>query len=154
MNEEYKLFLQGAKKKKISEHFTLFEVCNSSTALLKNIDNRPTAQVVTNATALIKNVLEPIRLHFNKPITVNCMYRSSKLNQAVKGATNSQHLTGQAVDFIITGVAVEDIFQWIKKNLIYDQVINENNIWVHVSFNPLKNRKQSLRLVNGKYIAG
>ena len=59
-NEEYKKFLQGAKKKPISEHFTLFEVCNSDTALKLNIDNRPTAQVVTNATALCKNVLEKV----------------------------------------------------------------------------------------------
>lgn len=151
MNEEYKLFLQGARKKQISEHFTLFEICNSATALAKNIDNRPTAQVVTNATALIKNVLEPIRRHFNSPVIVNCIYRSPALNAEVKGVKTSQHVTGQAADFTVQNHSVEEVFLFIKNNLIFDQVIQEG-AWIHCSFNSIKNRRQALRLINGKYI--
>lgn len=152
MNKEYKDFLQGAKKKKISEHFTLFDVCNSSTALLKNIDNRPTSQVVTNATALIKNVLEPIRNHFNTPVLVNCMYRCPELNKLVGGVPTSQHCTGQAADIVIKGKTIEEVFNFVKNNLIYDQAIQEGS-WLHISFNLVKNRKQALRFINGKYIA-
>lgn len=152
MNEEYKNFLQGAKKKKISEHFTLFDVCNSSTALLKGIDNRPTAQVVTNATALIKNVLEKIRTHFNSPVFVNCMYRSPELNKVIGGVSTSQHITGQAADIVVQGRTIEEVFDYVRKNLIYDQVIQEGS-WLHVSFSLVKNRKQALRFINGKYIA-
>lgn len=157
MNEEYKNFLQGARKKPISEHFTLFDVCNSSTALIKGIDNRPTAQVVTNATALIKNVLEKARGHFNSPVIVNCMYRCPTLNKAVGGATDkqgkptSQHCYGQAADITVKGHSVKEVFDYIKKNLIFDQLINEGT-WIHISFSLVKNRRQSLRLVNGKYI--
>ena len=157
MNSEYKNFLQGAKKKPISEHFTLFDVCNSVTALAKNIDNRPTAQVVKNATLLIKNILEPLRNHFDAPLNVNCMYRSPALNKAVGGATNSQHVAGQAADITVQGHTVEEVFQWIKNNLIFDQLILEysnNSKWVHVSFNAIKNRHQSLIYKNGKYING
>ena len=147
MNEEYKKFLQGGKKKPISQHYTVFDVCNSATAIAKNIDNRPTAQIVTNATALAKNVLEKIPY----TLRINCWLRNEALNKAVGGVATSQHKTGQAVDITPTKETVETVFQWIKKNLIYDQLIQEGT-WIHVSFCLVKNRRQALRLVNGKYI--
>lgn len=151
MNEEYKKFLQGARKKPITTHFTMFDICNSSTAIAKNIDNRPTTQIVVNATALIKNVLEPTRIHFNSPLIVNCMYRSPQLNKVVGGVATSQHVKGQAADITVQNHTVQEVFNYIKNNLIFDQLIHEGT-WVHVSFNPLRNRHQALRLINGKYI--
>ena len=151
MNEEYKNFLQGARKKPITTHFTMFDICNSSTAIAKNIDNRPTTQIVVNATALIKNVLEPIRNHFNSPVIVNCMYRSPLLNKAVGGVATSQHVKGQAADITVQNHTVQEVFDYIKNNLIFDQLIHEGT-WVHGSFSLVHNRKESLKLVNGKYI--
>lgn len=157
MNEEYKKYLQNSRKNKVSEHFTVFEIVNSSTAIIKNIDNRPTTQIIKNATLLIKNVLEPIRIHFNSPVDINSIYRSPDLNKAVGGAVDkdgkpiSQHCYGQAADFTVRGHSVEEVFLWVKNNLIFDQLIHEGT-WVHVSFNPIKNRHQALRLINGKYI--
>ena len=151
MNEEYKNFLQGARKKTITTHFTMFDICNSSTAIAKNIDNRPTTQIVVNATALIKNVLEPTRIHFNSPLIVNCMYRSPQLNTAVGGVATSQHVKGQAADITVQNHTVQEVFDYIKHNLIFDQIIQEGT-WVHCSFSLVHNRKESLKLVNGKYI--
>lgn len=148
MNELYKSFLQGAKKKFISARYTLFDVCNSITALAKNIDNRPTAQIVTNATALAKNVLEKIPF----PFVITNWLRNEALNKAVGGVPTSQHKTGQAVDITPTKDKIEIVFMWIKNNLIFDQVIQEGT-WIHVSFSLVKNRRQALRLQNGKYIA-
>ena len=156
--QDYLAYRKDAVKKKISEHFTMFEIINSDTAIAKKIDNRPTAQVVTNATALIKNVLEKVRIHFNSLVIVNSIYRSPDLNKAVGGAVDkngkpkSQHCFGQAADITVKGHSIQEVFDYIKKNLIYDQLIHEGT-WVHVSFSLVKNRKQSLRLVNGKYIA-
>lgn len=149
---KYVDYLEQAKNKKISEHFTLYEVCYSYTALKNNIDNIPTPQIILNATKLASMVLEPIRKHFNKPLTINCLYRSPILNTKVGGAVNSQHRFGQAADFYIEGVKIEDIFQWCKANLKFDQLIQEGT-WIHISY-AQKNRQQSLRFVNGKYIAG
>ena len=154
--QDYLIYRKDAAKKKISGHFTMFDVVNSATALARKIDNRPTAQVVTNATALIKNVLEPIRNHFNSPLNVNCMYRSPNLNKAVGGVSTSQHVKGQAADITVNNHSIQEVFNYIKKNLIYDQVILEesnNAKWIHISFNLVHNRRQALRLVNGKYIA-
>ena len=149
--QDYLVYRKDAVKKKISEHFTMFDVVNSATALARKIDNRPTAQVVTNATALIKNVLEPIRNHFNSPLNVNCMYRSPNLNKAVGGVSTSQHVKGQAADITVNNHSIQEVFNYIKKNLVYDQLIQEGT-WIHISFSLIKNRKQSLKLVNGKYL--
>lgn len=154
MNDEYKNYLQGAKKNKITEHFTMFDVCNSDTAIKKNIDNRPSLSVIKNATLLIKNVLEPLRMKLNKPVNVNCIYRSAGengVNHAVGGVDTSQHCVGQAADITVQGYTIEQLFNYIKNNMDFDQLIQEGT-WIHVSYNQGHNRKQSMRYVNGKYV--
>lgn len=155
--QDYLAYRKDAVKKKISEHYSIFDVVNSATAIVKKIDNRPTVQNITNATALAKNVLEKIPF----PFRINCWLRNEALNKAVGGVMpnpkkktlGSQHIYGQAIDITPTKDAIELVYQWIKKNLIYDQLIHEGT-WIHVSFSLVKNRRQSLRLVSGKYIAG
>lgn len=149
---EYKLYLASAKKEQISTHFTLYDVSHSNTAIAKGIDNRPSPDIVANAKNLILNVLEPLRNHFNKPVIVNCMYRCPELNKVIGGVKNSQHVSGKAADIVVRGINLKDAFEYIKKNLIFDQVIYEGS-WIHVSFVTGHNRKQSLKLVNNKYIA-
>jgi len=151
----YQLYLINAKKSPVSPHFTLADISYSDTALANGIDNRPSVAVLANAKLLITKVLEPIRNHFNKPITVNCIYRCPVLNAKVGGVSNSQHVLGQAVDFTIAGVPDSVIIDYIRHNLIFDQCIEEQTTdakWVHVSYTP-KNRKEVLAYINGKYIA-
>ena len=148
----YQLYLINAKHSAVSEHFTLYDISHSDTALAKDIDNRPSADIVANAKALITNIMEPIRNHFNKPVTVDCIYRCPALNKAVGGVPTSQHVKGQACDFVISGLALPVIFNYIKENLNFDQVIYEGT-WIHVSYSATHNRKQALAYKNGKYIA-
>jgi hypothetical protein len=73
-------------------------------------------------------------------------YRSQKLNKLIGGTKNSQHMTGQAVDFIIQGLKPEYIVNFIRKSGIsFDQLINEYDSWVHISNIKGKNRKQVLK---------
>ena len=161
MNQNYKTYLQNSRKNKITEHFTVFEVANSLASLKLNIDNRPTAQVISNAKLFCVNILEKVRINFNQPVNIHSFYRSPELNYAIggvkpdikKGIRGSQHIYGEAADITVQGYSVQEVFDYIKNNLIYDQVIQEGT-WVHVSFSPVgKNRKQALKLINGKYIA-
>ena len=145
--QDYLAYRKDGIKKKISEHYTIFDVVNSATAISKKIDNRPTAQNIINATALAKNVLEKIPF----PFRINCWLRNAVLNKAVGGVKTSQHQSAQAVDITPTKDKLELVYQWIKKNLIYDQLIHEGT-WIHISFSLIKNRKQSLKLVNDKYL--
>jgi hypothetical protein len=75
-----------------------------------------------------------------KPIKISSGYRCEKLNKAVGGVYNSQHLKGQAADIDIQGDMEfgRKIFDYIKNHLPFDQLILEHTAsgtyWVHVSF--------------------
>ena len=89
--------------------------------------------------------MQPIRDVIAKPMIISSGYRSKALNKKVGGSVNSQHLSGQAVDFTVKNMKPDEIINIIKKNNIeFDQLINEYDRWVHVSFNSGKNRKQIL----------
>ena len=74
--------------------FTIAELCRSNTADRLGINNRCRQEHVTALTALVDNVLDPLREWYGKPITVNSGYRCPELNVAVKGSKTSQHMKG------------------------------------------------------------
>ena len=118
------------------KYFTIEELCRSATANKLGIDNTPTAQAEENMTRLINVVLDPLREAYGKPIYVNSGYRSPALNKVTKGASKtSQHMTGEAVDITVKSKEGNKwLFDYIKDNLPYDQLIDEYNYsWVHVS---------------------
>lgn len=135
------------------KYFTIEELTRSDTAEAKGIDNTPTKEAKKNLIALIENVLDPLREMYGSPITVNSGYRSQALNKAVKGASTSQHCKGEAAD--ITGgnkEANKQLFEMIRENLPFDQLINEYDYsWVHVSYKSSVNRKEVLKCVGGEY---
>ena len=89
-----------------------------------------------------------MRDHFGKPIRLSSGYRSPQLNKEVGGSKSSQHVTGQAFDIQGTnGITNAEIFEYIKDNLVFDQLIweygNEKEpARVHVSLRKSNNRKQ------------
>jgi hypothetical protein len=142
----------------ISKHLTLKELTKSATADRLGIKNdNPNLHQIENLKLLAEKVFEPIRAHFNKPITISSGYRSLSLNQAIKGSITSQHCSGQAIDIDSVSPTNKEIFDYIKKNLEFDQLIwefgtSKNPDWVHVSYSATKNRKQILKAtkLNGK----
>ena len=132
------------------KYFNYYELTASSTAKRKGIDNTPDATVRANLTALVANILDPLREAYGKPIVVSSGYRSPKLNRAVGGAAKSQHVTGQAADIHTLSDTPADnkkLYDLILKlKLPFDQLINEYNFnWVHVSYSP-RNRRQVLKI--------
>jgi hypothetical protein len=142
---------------KLSEHLDLSEVIRSESAKRNGISNMPTEQHIANFKLLADKVFEPIRAHFRCPIHISSGYRSIELNRAVKGSLTSQHCTGEAVDLDMdgtpNGVTNKMVFDYIKNNLEFDQLIwefgtNENPDWVHVSYESTgKQRKQVLKAI-------
>ncbi len=135
----------------LSKHFTLDEFVKSATATRKNIDNTPDEKSLKNIQALVDNILEPLRVHYGRPIIITSGYRCTKLNTAVGGSSTSQHQTGEAVDIRSVSDKREDnkeLFDMIRMmNLPFDQLINEYNYdWIHVSYSN-RNRRQVLAAV-------
>ena len=132
---------------RISDNFALEEFINSPTANKYNIDNTPNEQVKNNIIQLVKNILQPIREEWNKPITVNSGYRCKALNDKVGGSKTSQHLRGDAAD-ITTGNVSDNkkLFHLIidmcqQKKVTYGQLIDEYGYkWLHIS-NPIPGHK-------------
>ena len=140
---------------KLSEHLDLAEVTRSETAKRKGISNEPTPEHLENFKKLAQNIFEPIRKHFGVPIHISSGYRSKALNTAIGGSLTSQHCSGEAIDIDMdgssNGVTNKMVFEFIKANLNFDQLIWEFGTkdapdWVHVSFETTgKQRKQILR---------
>ncbi len=133
------------------KYFTMDELTHSATAIRKGIDNTPDSKVKANLTALVANLLDPLREAYGKPIVVSSGYRCAKLNRAVGGVARSQHLSGQAADLQSAGKSRSEhkkLFDLARKlNLPYDQLIDEHDYkWVHISFNPKGNRRQVLHV--------
>lgn len=131
------------------KYFTIEEMIKSSTAIAKHIDNTPNQTVIDSLTKLIEAVLDPLREWYGKPIKINSGYRCEALNEAVGSkAKKSQHLYGEAADITVgSKTENEKLFNYIKDNLPFDQLINESNFsWVHVSYREGRLRKQVLAL--------
>ncbi len=138
---------------KLSQHFSLEEMTKSQTAARLRIDNTPPQDVIKNLTNLCIHVLEKVRLNYGRPVIVNSGYRSPPLNRAIGGSRNSQHMSGQAADIEVPGIDNRFLFNWIRDNLQFDQLILEfhkdgvpDSGWVHVSWNSTTNRRQILEI--------
>lgn len=130
------------------KYFTIKELCKSSTAVQKGINNTPNSEIVKNLEKLVEYVLDPLREKYGKPIHVNSGYRCPALNKAVNGSKTSQHMSGLAADITAGSVAKNKIlFNLVQElNLPFDQLIDEKKFrWVHVSYSD-KPRKQILHL--------
>jgi hypothetical protein len=138
----------------LSANFSLKELTKSDTATRLGIDNTPNQETIDNLKMLCEKVLQPVREHFGKSVTVNSGYRSPESNAAVGGSKTSDHCKGQAADIEIAGVPNAELAQWIMNNLDYTQLILEfytqgipDSGWVHVSFDPKNLKKQELTAV-------
>ena len=148
----------------LSKNLALSEVTRSETAKRRGISNMPTPEHIENFKKLAENVFQPIRDHFGVPIRISSGYRSEALNKAIGGAgkmvngkyvPSSQHCTGEAIDIDMDGTSItnKQIFDYIKANLEFDQLIWEfgtdaNPDWVHVSYESTgKQRKQILKAI-------
>jgi zinc D-Ala-D-Ala carboxypeptidase len=142
---------------KLSENLDLGELTRSESARRNGISNKPTPEHIENMKKLANNIFQPIREHFGVPIFISSGYRSKELNSRIGGSSTSQHSSGEAIDIDMdgssSGVTNKQVFDFIKDNLDFDQLIwefgNKNNPdWVHVSYESSgKQRKQVLRAV-------
>lgn len=134
----------------LTKNFTLEEFTKSSIAKNHKIDNTP------NDTELfylqeLAYVLQKIRDEYQKPIIISSGFRCEKLNKIVKGAKNSDHRYGAAVDIHSLSDNKTDnkeLFDLIVKmattdQIVLRQIINEYDYdWIHISINNEFNKRK------------
>lgn len=156
---------------RLSENFKLHELTKSSTAARHGIDNTPNAAQIENLKLVAEKILEPVRANYHRSIYPSSGFRCFELEKVIckksiegwlikhPGKTvedylaRKSHPTGTAVDFEISGIDNRDLFNWIRDNLVYDQLIAEfykpgipNSGWIHASWRRDGNRQQAFEI--------
>lgn len=150
----------------VTPNFHYSELIHSYTAVRLGLDNTPDATVKQHLIDSCKNLWQPMRKLLDKPISVNCGYRSPAVNKAVGGAKNSAHLYGYAIDFVCPSFGTpKQVAQFLatqlpKQGIKFDQIIMEFGAWVHIAWKAPDGRQRgqilTAKKVGGKtqYVAG
>ena len=155
------------KSMKLSEHFTLGELCKTKHDTEDG--NIPSRVAIENLKRICENWLEDLRYSYNmlyclepgedyetsknvEPIIINSGYRSPAVNLLAGGAKTSNHLSGCAVDIHCVGKEqmiryasiLLDIADGTKQD--FDELLLEqhgNVCWLHFAVRPKDNRDES-----------
>ena len=87
------------------------------------------------------DVLQKIRNHFGKPVTINSAYRTPTRNKEAGGTTYSQHLYGKAADIKISGVTPKKVADYAE-TLLDNGGIGIYNTFTHIDVRSVKSRWQ------------
>ena len=148
------------KQARLSEHFTLGEMCKTSA---KTADGNIPSHVHIENLRRLCGWLEMLRDEWNRrygegddPIVINSGYRSPQVNAAVGGVKGSNHLTGCAADIRVAGmeqalryaVILLDISDDSRED--FDELLLERSprgtYWLHFAVRPSDNRRK-VRLI-------
>ena len=148
------------KQAKLSEHFTLGELCKTSA---KTQDGNIPSHVHVENLKRLCGWLEMLRSEWNKrygegddPIVINSGYRSEAVNKAVGGVKGSNHLTGCAADIRVAGIEQLVRYATILLDISdesqedFDELLIERSpkgsYWLHFAVRPTNNRRK-VRLI-------
>lgn len=90
-------------------------------------------------TELVK-ILQKIRNHFGKSVTITSAYRTPTKNKAVGGTTYSQHLYGKAADIKIKGIAPKTVAAYANRLLPKSGGIGTYKTFTHIDVRATKSR--------------
>jgi len=138
---------------KLTEHFTFFELTRTDRADLQELNRRKGLCCMPELKLLAVTVLEPVRAHCDKPVIIHSGFRCLELNEAIGGSKTSQHMLGQAADFHVEGVSIDDVFAWFwhESSIPFGQLIDERrgaSRWVHASTG---GKREVLGFKDGEY---
>ena len=166
--------------KKLFGNFYISEVSKSYTAQRERIDNTPNTEQLENARMLAIKCLQPIRDHYAVGFTPNSWFRSPELERVIckrsfeawaisrgylihniadrskswsEYIERKSHPKGEAADIEVPRISNDELFNWCKHNLEFDQLIREYakpddpfSGWVHISYRLDNNRNESFNI--------
>jgi zinc D-Ala-D-Ala carboxypeptidase len=116
----------------LSPHLTLGQFVATSHREFLHEQSAPPIEVIANARRLAVDLWEPIIERIGS-IHLNSGYRSPELNRAVKGAANSAHMAGLAVDIRPLEMSLMNAIAALMSSAIpFDKLIWEFGRWLHV----------------------
>ena len=123
----YSLSAEGAKQ--ITPHFKVREFACSDGS-----------DVVFVATSLV-DILEAIRVHFGRPVTITSGYRTVSYNAGLKNSSKkSQHCNGLAADIKVEGHTPKEVYDYVCGLLGDHGGVGIYNTFVHVDVRADKSR--------------
>lgn len=123
----YSLAAEGAKQ--ITPHFKVREFACSDGS-----------DVVFVATSLV-DILEAIRVHFGRPVTITSGYRTVSYNASLKNSSKkSQHCNGLAADIKVEGHTPKEVYDYACSLLGDHGGVGIYNTFVHVDVRAVKSR--------------
>lgn len=127
---------------RISKNFTWEELTLSNTAKRLGIKNTPDKEQANNLRTLTLKLLQPLRDIYDEPFIINSGFRNAETNKAVRGATASQHMKGEAADISVKNP--RQLLETLQSSkLDFDQAILYTT-FLHLSYRQDKNRMQVL----------
>lgn len=123
----YSLATEGAKQ--ITPHFKVREFACSDGS-----------DVVFVAPSLV-DILEAIRVHFGRPVTITSGYRTVSYNASLKNSSKkSQHCNGLAADIQVEGHTPLEVYDYACSLLGDHGGVGIYNTFVHVDVRAVKSR--------------
>lgn len=138
---------------KLTDNFGFFELARTDRAEFQELNRKKGLCYVPQLKLVCVTALEEVRTHYGRPVIVHSGYRCFELNKAVGGSANSQHMAGEAVDFHVDGLTVDEVFNWLwhEAGIPFGQLIDERrggNRWVHFG---MGEKREVLGFKDGKY---
>lgn len=134
---------------RITANFAFHEFERSAKAEQNGLDNTIASsfdpdKVRSNIRALVENVLQPIRDAVAEPVSISSGYRSPEVNRLAGGSATSHHKSGKAADIHTSGRTPLQLAQLVIENALpFDQMILHDT-FLHIGYNPPRNRHQIL----------
>jgi hypothetical protein len=126
----------------INKVFNITDYTHSQTAIAQHITEQysPSEEIINNLKLLHENIVIPLLNYLPDNLLITSGYRCERLNKAVGGVSNSDHVKGMAVDLnYFEGGAKNDQKIWdaVKHlGLKYRQMGNEHHLsWCHIAYN-------------------
>jgi zinc D-Ala-D-Ala carboxypeptidase len=139
----------------LTEHFSLEELCTTSTGL----DNTPPPAMFSRLKTLAIFGEKVRAILGNNPINIDSAFRSEAVNEAVGGVTDSAHAEAYAMDITCDEFGTPwEIANALSKaqeegKIDFDQLIYEVT-WVHISRDPQLRNERLTHPTAGGYLEG
>lgn len=85
-------------------------------------------------------ILQKIRTHFGKAVTITSAYRTPTKNKACGGTTYSQHLYGRAADIKVSGITPKKVAEYAETLLPNKGGIGIYDTFTHIDVRETKAR--------------